>query len=166
MLIILQIKPDLFEIILERFTESGAGGSAINSLTTGRTDIWIDYLDYFIRHPLKTLFGSGMCGFAEVHGRAAHSTYIEMLFHLGIVGSLLLTASMKNIFREYHIRHKYSFANRCIPISLFILYAFLSELFMSDPPIHMFLAFLSMDTPHPDEQWKERMTRDRRRNEV
>ncbi|MDO5144138.1 MAG: O-antigen ligase family protein [bacterium] len=166
MLIILQIKPDLFDIILERFGESGAGGSAINSLTTGRTDIWGYYLEYFVRHPLKTIFGSGMCGFAEVRGRAAHNTFIEMLFHLGIVGSLLLIAGMRSVFEAYHIRHEYSFINRCIPISIMIMYAFLSELFMSDPPIHMFLAFLSMDMPHPDERCKGRMIRDRRRNEV
>lgn len=154
LIILLQIKPDLFDIVIARFTDSGVGGSGINSLTTGRTEIWGYYLEYFIRHPIKTVFGSGMCGFSEVRGRAAHNTFIEMLFHLGISGSLLLAASMKSIFDKYHIQHEYSFINKCIPISLFIMYAFLSELFMSDPPIHVFLAFLSMDTLNPSEQCK------------
>ena len=157
MAIILRIKPDLFDIFLARLKDDNSGGG-INSLTTGRTEIWGYYLDYFVRHPFKTLFGSGMCDFSAVRGRAAHNTILEMIFHLGIIGSFLLMMSIKGVFSAYHVRHEYSFINRCIPIGIFIMYLFLSELFMSDPPIHLLLSFLSMDTPNPDVR-KQRKTR-------
>ena len=56
----------------------------VNGLTTGRDVIWELYLDEMIRYPDKAMLGFG---FLDLE-RAAHNTYIEIIFKFGIVGLL------------------------------------------------------------------------------
>lgn len=62
-------------------------GSAddINGLTTGRSEIWELYLYEMTSYPDKMLFGHG---FLDLE-RAAHNTYIEVVFKFGLIGLLV-----------------------------------------------------------------------------
>lgn len=64
---------------------------SISDLTTGRTDIWLNYISV-IWGNIKILFlGNGING-ELVNGRGTHNTYIEVLYSLGIVGTIVLIA--------------------------------------------------------------------------
>ena len=70
-----------------------------------------------------------------------------MLYHLGLIGSALFVAVGATIFEEYHVRHRRSFMNYSVALCVFIMYMFLSELFLIDIPVHILLSFLVMDLP-------------------
>lgn len=70
----------IFDSVLQRF---GAG-----ELTTGRADIWVEYLTYLGSNPLKLLLGSGI-GAGYLAGYAAHNTYIDFLYYYGLLGTAL-----------------------------------------------------------------------------
>ena len=142
---LLKSKPEMFDIVIARMSEGSGGG--LNALTTGRTDIWMWYFEYFLMNPVKFLFGGGDYKFSPVHGRASHNTPIEMLYHLGLIGSALFVAVGATIFEEYHVRHRRSFMNYSVALCVFIMYMFLSELFLIDIPVHILLSFLVMDLP-------------------
>lgn len=142
---LLKQNPAMFDVVIARMGEGSGGG--LNALTTGRTDIWGYYIDYFFHNPLKLLLGGGDYRFTPVHGRASHNTPLEMLYHLGVIGSMLFVAAGASIFAEYHVPHRRSFMNYSVALCVFIMYMFLSELFLIDIPVHMLLSFMVMDLP-------------------
>ena len=75
----------MFDTILSRFV----GVSNMSALTTGRTDLWKNYLREFGENPMLLLFGSGYTD-VTVGGRAAHNILIQLVFQFGLVGCALL----------------------------------------------------------------------------
>lgn len=61
----------------------------LSDFTTGRTDIWMQYINTLGEDPLLLLFGKGFTS-ATVNGRAAHNTVIQAFFQFGIIGAILL----------------------------------------------------------------------------
>lgn len=66
--------------------------------TTSRSDIWKMYMKYIFTHP-KTLFLGNGIGRSLLNGRGAHNTYIESLYSLGIIGTVLYILLLKNSVR-------------------------------------------------------------------
>lgn len=66
----------------------------LSALTTGRTEIWINALKEVVSTPLSLLFGLGLATRVEWSEGlyAAHSSFIEIIYKLGIVGGLLILA--------------------------------------------------------------------------
>lgn len=75
----------MFDTIISRFV----GVTNMSSLTTGRTDLWMNYLREFGDNPMLLLFGSGYTD-VTVGGRAAHNILIQLVFQFGLVGCALL----------------------------------------------------------------------------
>lgn len=150
LIFLLYRNPEVFSVVIARMSEGGGGG--LNALTTGRTDIWGYYFDYFFRNPLMLLFGGSPYNFSPVHGRASHNTPLEMLYHLGLLGTALFLAAGVTIYEEYHIRHRHSFMNLSVAIGVLVTYMFLSQLFLIDIPVHVLLSFLVMDLPNTGER--------------
>ena len=73
--LLLSGKIEIFNNVLMRLDDA----SDVNSLTTGRSNIWISYCEFFLDHPVSTLFG---CGFGAQlwQSHAAHNTYIDMIY--------------------------------------------------------------------------------------
>lgn len=59
----------------------------VNGLTTGRIDLWGHYLEYIFKNPKCLLLGEGFNALSL--DKAAHNSYIEFLYHFGVVGCLL-----------------------------------------------------------------------------
>ena len=77
---------------LFRFSEDQ--GSTLDAVTTGRAHLWKAYWDAFI-HNVRTLFlGSGLKTVLDI-GKGAHNTYLELLFSMGVVGTILLLSAIK-----------------------------------------------------------------------
>lgn len=139
------------EVIIERFSVSDTSdGVDINSLTTGRLDIWKLYIRQLLHNFRVAIFG---CGIASdyVEGHASHNTYIESVYHLGAVGSSLLVTLLAVISRQSRkAALKRNFLNYSVMICVVTMYFFLSELFYFDPPFHIFLAFTVLNLPNKE----------------
>lgn len=141
------------ELVIERIRESetAVGGTDINALTTGRLDIWIVYIEYFINHIRSAVFGVSISA-DLVEGSAAHNTYIDVFYHLGVLGGTLLVSILAVISRQSrHIHLRRNFLNYSIMICIGIMYFFLSELFYFDTPFQIFIAFSVLNLPFADE---------------
>jgi len=84
----------LYEIFL-RFASSSNSDNILNSLLTGRGDIWGDYMTACFSSPIKFLFGHGLLAQevfiqAQQVTRASHNLYIFLLYRFGLVGTIAL----------------------------------------------------------------------------
>lgn len=135
--LLLMINPD-FLVGMQKRMETGS------SLTTGRTDIWLGYLDYIYHHPDVAFFGVGI-GADLLYNHAMHNVYIEILYHLGIVGGFLLILAIVNSGLHYKKAIRSHYINHSVILSILITYCFLSQLHDYEFPIHFMLAFMVLN---------------------
>ncbi len=84
----------LFKVIAIRF----GNVSNIHDLTTGRNDIWADYLKYFAESPETLFFGKGFTNIM-VDGRASHNTLLQIVYQFGLVGTPFFVMWLKWLFK-------------------------------------------------------------------
>lgn len=134
-------KIEAFNTVISRFTAS----DDISSLTTGRTDIWLNYLKYLANNLLNLAFGVGFGG-SLVGALGAHNTYIDLIYYLGITGSIILVALFVSVLRINKPKNKRNLLNFSAVITIAIMYFFISELFYFDWPFHIILAVMAIGT--------------------
>lgn len=137
------------EIVMERFglEETGSSEMDVNELTTGRFDLWVMYANYLIKNIKAGLFGVGIST-GLLNGYAAHNTYFDVLYYLGISGGFLLVWILAVISAQSRrITIKRNFLNHSVMICIVIMYFFLSELFYFDPPFQIIIAFMVLNLP-------------------
>ena len=78
---------DMVEVMLSRFK----GNNSWSDLTTGRTDIWTNYMKALSDDPTLLLFGQGFTS-KLVNGRNSHNTIIQMVYQFGLIGSTFMIA--------------------------------------------------------------------------
>ena len=105
--------------IIHRFTDNQYS-SAIDNLTTGRAEIWKQYLSRWLTSPLTFLFGNG-CAASKINAvQSEHSTYVALLYQFGVVGVVCLLATIIWSLRKY-TRVSKSLASY-IPIAVMLVY--------------------------------------------
>ena len=62
-------------------------GQASGDLTTGRTDLWEEYIEYIFSNVRYLFFGKGYDALSL--RKAAHNTFIEYFYHFGIIGIIV-----------------------------------------------------------------------------
>jgi len=69
---------------------------------SGRFDIWHNYIFYYTGEGsiLRLLFGYGQSGVITLFGFAAHQTFLEYIFEVGIVGFTIFIVLMAMAFRR------------------------------------------------------------------
>lgn len=143
-------KIEMFSVVLSRLAVSSAG------LTSGRAENkWSVFLAYFLENPLRLVFGRSIA-FFELDGNAAHNTYIDLLYELGIVGTVLFLHIIKNAKSKVQFR-KRNLLNYCVLATILLMYFFLSELQYFDPPFHIAFAILVMNMDLSEKQNKIEM---------
>lgn len=131
-------KFSFLNIIINRFARS----STTNELTTGRTNIWIDYYDFFENNICNLFYGSSISA-PLVKGFQAHNTYIEILYTCGVIGFILYFWVMRRLFVSNDLFKKRKiFLNYSVLFCLMIMYFFLSEFLAYDLTWHLLLAGL------------------------
>ena len=128
----------LFSGVLDRFSNA----SDLNSLTTGRYNIWVNYLHFFLRYPGYLIFGQGF-GASLLGGHGAHNTYIDMFFYLGFIGTVLLLIVIATLISINKPVFKRTFLNFSVWICIFVMYFFLSNLLYFDLGFHVLIAILA-----------------------
>ena len=112
----------VLSLIEERF----ASAEDSNDLTTGRIDLWIEYIKYIV-NDFKCLFvGEGFNALSLE--KAAHNTYIEFIYRFGVVGSILwiiyFVWCSKEIARKVSPKRDLNVSSMVLYIGLFFLSAF------------------------------------------
>ena len=82
--LILTFAKEAVETYMLRLNEDPS--SDLSSITTGRTDIWFEYIKTTLKNVKTLFFGAGLGMQLE---RAPHNTYLEMVYYIGAVGVVL-----------------------------------------------------------------------------
>ena len=94
---------ELMRIMDTRFSYA----SNVSELTTGRTDLWVNYLKEFSSNIPLTLLGEGYSA-VTLHGRASHNTLIQGVYQFGILGFPLVIAwlfiTLRGIYARTNLR--------------------------------------------------------------
>lgn len=139
--LVLTNKITWFDSILKRFE----GNTDLNDLTTGRYNLWSSYFDYFSANPLLFLFGSGIST-PLLENAAAHNTYIDVLYHLGVFGGLFFVAMIKKIIVKNNIYFKRDINCYGPLIVVAMMYFFISSLFDIDLATNIILITITQNT--------------------
>ena len=126
---------DDFSLILERLREGITTG---DSLTTGRTGIWKDYIYYFYTNPEKLLFGIGLGGSIPFK-YAPHNAYLELILYIGLTGTFIFCLTIYNA-----IKAAWNFAARglAVPVlCVLLMYFFLGVYNSLDLQVELLLVF-------------------------
>lgn len=118
------VKIDVLSLIFARL---GSANDA-NSLTTGRIDLWTEYLTYIFDDVRRMFLGVGYN--ANALSMAAHSTNIDWLYRFGILGCALWTAYVSScIHYVSHVNGQRIKVTTIVPALIFLAgFAFLSAL--------------------------------------
>lgn len=120
------------------FTRLVKKGSAVD-ISTGRFDLWINYIYYFSNNFIKLIFGNGISG-VFLDDKAAHNIYISIVYSFGIVGIMFWIKSLQKIYCKL--------SNKQISRNKFLNYI---------PLIIMLVLNLSLDSIYMDSFYYEIM---------
>lgn len=76
----------------------------VDSLTTGRSQIWKTYLDYIINDFRVLFIGTGINNL-YLNGRAAHNSYIILIYRFGIIGASLFISYIASFVKKVKIKN-------------------------------------------------------------
>lgn len=138
----------ILEVVISRILAADTGDAIdVNTLTTGRFNLWLMYIKN-MAVSVKTIFFGDSITAEHINGRASHNTYLDIFYNLGLVGGMLLFASLKAILSQsLYSKFKRNIINYSILICILTMYFFLGELFYYDPPFQIFLAFVTLNLP-------------------
>lgn len=124
------LSEDTLYILLVRVERMRYAGD-VAEMTTGRADLWMLYLDYTLSSIRNVFFGAGL---GRVFDYAAHNYFIELLFHLGVVGGgvyLLMLGKAANIYPKFKKRELINY----LPLLIFIFRGMAINLMFRDNKI-------------------------------
>lgn len=127
---------ELLRILDNRFSYA----DSVSQITTGRSDVWLSYLDLLSRDTKLALFGEGMTNVTldVLRNKASHNTPIQLIFQLGILGTPVLVAWFACLLKELlpaGMRHVDGWAVALLTVGVFMPwlgldYLFFDELFL------------------------------------
>ena len=136
---------DTFDAIALRFARIFDANSDLSSATTGRSDLWIYYLKYLLTNIPTLVFGVGI-GAGNLPIGASHSFYIDILYHLGIIGGISFIACILVIFKPNPFYTQKSKFYNYIPLIIFLFRAFSINLLHSEQlPFCLLICALTMN---------------------
>ena len=95
---------DLIDMMVERFVTSEG---SISKLTTGRTELWLSYINAFEKDQILFWFGEGYTG-VLINGQASHNTILQSVYQAGLLGAILLGAwfllYVRSILKTMNVR--------------------------------------------------------------
>jgi len=101
--------------------------STLNSITTGRNEIWIAYFEAIFGSIKTSLFGYGISAplLTLKNGDivSSHNFYIELLYHVGIIGVLLIIVSISYMVYKNKKLFKFNF-KRLLPVCVMLILLF------------------------------------------
>ena len=94
----------LLQLVDERFAEA----STMSELTTGRTELWQNYIHEFLHNPIVLLFGEGYTSI-NLNRKSSHNTLLQLIYQFGLLGTPLLISwvvlSLRKLFAKLGVSH-------------------------------------------------------------
>ena len=94
-----------------------------SDLTTGRTDIYSNYINYFFNHPINMIMGQGYTDllYEDFSYKASHNSFIQSIYQFGIIGTCILLLWVKTIIEDIKLlRNRVNIYDKLILIIGFI----------------------------------------------
>lgn len=132
-------------LILKRFIPNKS--NFLNSLLTGRDEIWLMYWNECTKNPITILFGNGLLS-EEVYipsqniTRTSHNLYLFLLYRFGLVGCLALICGFYFLIKEI-AKTKTNFTHS-LPLIWYLLVSFVDNTFLCFNITFLPLAILFM----------------------
>ena len=131
-------KIEAINMVIERFNHG--------DITTGRTELNKQYLQYIFDNGKVLLFGDGVTADRFVGARNnVHCLYIEMLYKLGILGSLLYCGTMMSLLPSIKVRTEHHFVNYLPLIFFLLMFAFLAAVVNYALPFYIAIVYLTFN---------------------
>lgn len=120
----------------------------VEDVSNGRTSLWAQYITAILSDTKILLLGSGYDS-KLVGGHGAHNTYIEVLYHIGCIGLLLLLTLFRSIFRlRGPFNGKWPKGQRWEQYALFVIFCVMIGTLgfykQNDFPFYLMMVWLSM----------------------
>lgn len=134
---LLQGKLEMVNGVIERLTR--AEGS-LDRLTTGRWEIWKDYVSVIFTNLQIFLFGAGING-PLINRYSPHNLYIDVLYHFGVIGTIVLIGTIVVCMRHKNkiSLNKYKYLGAMV---FFVMYFFLHGVQSYEICFHIFFVYL------------------------
>lgn len=132
-------KIPIIQSILSRFENS----NNIDSLTTGRYEIWKNYISYIKNNNRVFWIGDGI-GAPYIIG-ATHNMYIEIWYYIGLIGIVYYFFSIKGILFHKKI-NKSKLINFFMLVSVLMMYIFLAGFTAFEFPFYMMVSWIIINT--------------------
>ena len=117
-----------------------AGGD----ISTGRFDIWKEYLAYIENSPTTLLFGDGL-GSSYYLSHGPHNAYIELIFFLGIIGGTIMVSTIVCIMGiNKFVTHR-RFIDWSLILLFFVMIATLGVVTINDLMFYCMLLWINMN---------------------
>ena len=114
-------------------------------ITTGRTTIWSNYLQFFRQNAHRVFLGIGLCA-EPLNGRAIHNMYIETIYEIGILGMILYFITIVFSFVGSFKPRKLKYINFIGFICMGLMYFFLEGLTEFEFPFYLMISFVIFRT--------------------
>lgn len=114
-------------------------------ISTGRFSIWKTYLKYIGNSPGTLFFGDGL-GAPYYNGGGPHNTFIESVYFLGLLGSIILIIVLVSIFLCNKKHFPRSTANFVLLTVFLIMIFTLGCLTVNDLMFYFMLMYISLNT--------------------
>ena len=113
-------------------------------ISTGRFDIWKQYLDYIWNSPTTLLFGDGL-GSPYYLSQGPHNAYIELIFFLGIIGGAIMVSTIVCIIGTRKTVTRRGFIEYALLLLFFVMIATLGIVTVNDLMFYCMLLWISMN---------------------
>lgn len=112
-----------------------------NNITTGRTEIWETYLTTINLEFIKMLFGFGINA-PYIGGRAVHNFYIEIVYYLGFIGSIIYFITLTFLVSCNRRKFRRKVINYGGFIVLLLMFMFLCGVERQELPFFLIISFI------------------------
>jgi len=92
-------RSDRFITLITNIIMRFKSADGISGFTTGRTDIWLNYIKAFASDIYMIFMGNGFSD-VSVRNHAAHNTVIQLVYQFGLIGVPFIIYWYRTMFRE------------------------------------------------------------------
>ncbi len=114
-------------------------------LTTGRTEVWGEYMKAIFGDPKIFFVGAGLNA-PYVADKAAHNIIIESLHLTGVIGLLLIICTYATAISQKKLCFKRSLSNLMGYAAVFVMFMFLCGLTAYEFPFYMMISYMIYNT--------------------
>ena len=113
-------------------------------VSTGRFNIWRNYLDYILNSPITLVFGDGL-GSKHLADVAPHNSIIETVYFLGLLGGMIFLVAIFSVFATRRIKIRRTLVNYSLPLLFGFMCLLLGCLTINDLMFYCMLMWIGLN---------------------